>query len=348
MPYPNEHSCRLEDPDKYDRFNRENCAEKHDGKCIDVIYGIKNNKLEIQALRYKTDIWNEDDARAHCKSREGTFEAAAEEKEKKSMNHDIERRTFDIDSIEIRSGENGEQPKIRGHAAVFDKMSEDLGGFREIVDQGAFTSSLKRDDVRALFNHDPNYILGRNMANTLTLEEDEKGLAYEIYPPDTQYARDLMVSIERGDITQCSFAFRIDGKKGERWEVDGKEVEFWDALSAIWDTKSHDVVRHVIKARLYDVSPVTYPAYPQTDVKVRAVLEDAGIDYESVCAVIMRQRKGKELTEEDKQTVRKAVDILQGYLPEPEEPGEESSREDTGGISRLEYWRRRLEVIAKE
>lgn len=77
MPYPNEHSCRLENPDQYDRFARVNCDEKHNGKCIDVIYGYKGDEGgEIQALRYDKKIWTEDSARAHCKSRDGSFEAA--------------------------------------------------------------------------------------------------------------------------------------------------------------------------------------------------------------------------------------------------------------------------------
>jgi len=76
MPYPNEHACRLSSPDKYDRFARKNCGQKHNGKCINVIYGIKNNKSEIQALRYNKKIWTADAARSHCKSRGGSFEAA--------------------------------------------------------------------------------------------------------------------------------------------------------------------------------------------------------------------------------------------------------------------------------
>lgn len=78
-PYPNEHSCRLNSPDKYDRFARKNCEIKHDDKCIDVIYGIKEGKSEIQAMRYKKDIWTEETAKNHCKSHEGSFEAASGE-----------------------------------------------------------------------------------------------------------------------------------------------------------------------------------------------------------------------------------------------------------------------------
>ena len=75
-PYPNEHSCRLQMPNKYDRFVRKNCARKSDGKCIDHVYGIKEGKSELQALRYKKDIWTESDAKAHCKDEKGFFEPA--------------------------------------------------------------------------------------------------------------------------------------------------------------------------------------------------------------------------------------------------------------------------------
>ena len=78
-PYKNEHACRLKDPDNYDKFARKNCDQKHDDKCIDVIYGIKGDKTEIQALRYKKDVWSESDAKKHCDSRGGKFEAAATE-----------------------------------------------------------------------------------------------------------------------------------------------------------------------------------------------------------------------------------------------------------------------------
>jgi hypothetical protein len=204
-------------------------------------------------------------------------------------------RTFELDSLEVRAAKEGEPSKILGHSAVFNKLSDDLGGFRENIRPGAFTDAIKRDDVRALFNHNASYILGRNKAGTLILAEDEKGLAIEIDPPDTQYARDLMVSIGRKDITQMSFSFRIDGKKGEQWEVDGKEVEPAVAYDSMWDGKKHNIVRHVIKARLYDVSPVTYPAYPQTDVKVRSLVEKEGIDYDSIPDNDAEEKEAREI-----------------------------------------------------
>lgn len=77
-PYPNEHACRLEDPDKYDRFARKNCYRKHDNKCIDFIFGVKDNKSETQAMRYDKEVWTVASAKAHCKAHDGAFEAAKE------------------------------------------------------------------------------------------------------------------------------------------------------------------------------------------------------------------------------------------------------------------------------
>lgn len=170
------------------------------------------------------------------------------------MPNDIERRHVTVDmKVEKRADE---KPRIRGHAAMFNILSQDLGGFREQIVPGAFAEAIKTDDVRALWNHNPDHILGRNTAGTLLLSEDERGLAIEIIPPDTQLARDLMTSIERGDVSQMSFAFSIRGNDGQSWGKDeiGK-------------------VRTLRSVRLYDVSPVTYPAYEQTDVAIRAMRE---------------------------------------------------------------------------
>jgi len=138
-----------------------------------------------------------------------------------------------------------------GHAAVFNSWADIGGYFRERVAPGAFTRAVKEDDVRALFNHDANFILGRNTACTLLLEEDDTGLAIQIFPPDTQIARDLAVSMERGDVTQMSFGFRV---KKDEWDYNTKIPE-----------------RTLLEVELFDVSPVTYPAYPTTDVGLRAI-----------------------------------------------------------------------------
>ena len=160
--------------------------------------------------------------------------------------NEIELRTFSAEMV----AEN-EAKKIRGVASVFEKVSNDLGGFKEIIHQGAFGGLITKDDVFALKNHDENLILGRNISGTLRLIEDKEGLKFEVDPPNTTYANDLLVSMERGDIDKCSFAFNI-AEGGEWWEeVDGIPL------------------RHVTKVRkLWDISIVTYPGFSQTKAEL--------------------------------------------------------------------------------
>ncbi len=156
---------------------------------------------------------------------------------------EIEKRTY---TCEIRAGNSDSgSPTITGYGAIFNTRSENLGGFREIIAPGAFDSVLG-DDVRGLFNHDPNFVLGRSTSGTLTLSVDEKGLKYDINAPDTQTIRDLVIDpMKRGDITQSSFAFRV-ARDGDEWEQDEEGL----------------IIRTITKiSRLFDVSPVTYPAY---------------------------------------------------------------------------------------
>src|SRR5436190_17332076 len=119
------------------------------------------------------------------------------------MGNLIERRA----AIELRAGGN-KSPQLVGHAAVFDTPSQDLGGFTEIVLPGAFKRTLgSTRDPLALVQHMPQLVLGRRSAGTLRLQEDARGLAYEIDLPPTQAAADLLVSVERGDVRGASFAF---------------------------------------------------------------------------------------------------------------------------------------------
>jgi len=135
---------------------------------------------------------------------------------------------------------------------VFDKLSDNLGGFREKIDPGAFADVLK-DDVRALFNHDSNIVLGRTAAGTLKIKQDSEGLHYEVDLPDTQQARDLALSVERGDINQSSFGFIVED---DDWAEDDEGR----------------IVRTIRSFRsLFDVSPVTFPAYPDTTVGKRSM-----------------------------------------------------------------------------
>jgi HK97 family phage prohead protease len=151
--------------------------------------------------------------------------------------------------IEKRQSETDEGQTIVGHAAVFN-VTDGPVWFRERIEPGAFADTIKSDDIRALFNHDSNLVLGRNTAGTLNLREDEEGLFMEIQLPDTTAARDLTVSMERGDVSQASFAFRT---------IDDE-----------WRTEDGNEVRILKRVQLYDVSPVTFPFYENTDVSLRA------------------------------------------------------------------------------
>ena len=165
----------------------------------------------------------------------------------------IERRTaLDLRAAPPASGHKG---RLTGYASVFDSMSEDLGGFREIVKPGAFKRSLESNSVDplALVHHLPHLVLGRRSAGTLKLAEDSKGLAFEIDMPDTGTARDLMVSVERGDIRGASFAFTVEAD-GDHWEVEGDQV-----------------TRELRAVTLHEITITPTPAYPDTSVARRAL-----------------------------------------------------------------------------
>lgn len=173
------------------------------------------------------------------------------------------KREFRITTgAEIRAKKDGEKDVVDGYAAVFNQLSLDLGWYRERIMPGAFSDCLgSKPDVRALFNHDPNIVLGRTTSKTLRLKEDNKGLHFEADPPDTQAARDVKTLISRGDVSQCSFGFFV-------------RDHAWTQEPDPQDSKRLILVRQVRKADVFDVSPVTFPAYPQTSVDMRSLFPD--------------------------------------------------------------------------
>lgn len=164
----------------------------------------------------------------------------------------LEIRTFSARELRVAPVEGG-AGRLVGYAAEFNSLSEDMGGWFERIAPGAFAEAIARDDIRCLRDHEEYMILGRNKAGTLTLAEDDRGLAIDCAMPDVSYARDLAVSIERGDVNQMSFAFAVEDAADERWERIGDQV-----------------VRTLLKVKLYDVSAVTFPAYPSTSVGLRS------------------------------------------------------------------------------
>ena len=174
----------------------------------------------------------------------------------------IERRfvTADVEPIALEE-RSGLQPKIRGLAAVYGMRSRDLGGFVDVIEPGAFDHLIDRrrstaaEDVVALWNHDGSQLLGRTSAGTLSLWSDARGLWYEVDPiPNTTLGRDLVEHLKLGNIRGSSFAFTVDEQdQGYSRDADGTTVR---------------TIRKV--SGLYDVSPVTTPAYPDTTAAVRS------------------------------------------------------------------------------
>ena len=150
----------------------------------------------------------------------------------------------------------GSAPRIVGYAAVFNSLSENLGGFREKIEPGAFDETLKKSDVRALINHDMNLLMGRTSSGTLKLSTDDIGLMMDIEPPDSELTRHYLAAIDRKDMNGSSFSFTVEGPDGDDWEED----------------EDGRVIRTVRSVRdLFDVGPVTFPAYLDTTVASRSL-----------------------------------------------------------------------------
>lgn len=149
--------------------------------------------------------------------------------------------------------DDGEKVTIYGYAAVFDQTTQ-IDWFDERIEAGAFTESLRASDIHALYNHSYDSLpLGRLSAGTLRAEEDERGLKVEIDLPDTQFARDLRASMDRGDVDQMSFAFSMAGGVDE------------------WDDTGDRPVRTIKRVgELYDVTVCPRGAYPQTECALRS------------------------------------------------------------------------------
>ena len=159
-----------------------------------------------------------------------------------------EQRTY---KIEYRA--EADSRMVEGYAALYDSDSNDLGGFTERIAPGAFDETDMSDTV-ALFNHDYNFPLAARTNNSLEIIHDEKGIRYRFEMPNTSYGNDLLELMRSGLVSQSSFAFTVRGED-TKWEKDKDKY-----------------VRHINKIeKLYDVSPVTVPAYPDTSAAVRSL-----------------------------------------------------------------------------
>ena len=162
----------------------------------------------------------------------------------------IERRTY---TVQHRN--EGESRTVVGMAALYNSET-DLGWFRERIEPGAFDEAIGRSDVRALFNHDANHLLARTKSGTLELRVTDQGLEYEFDLPNTTTGNDMLEMMQRGDLDQSSFAFTV---RKQRWEEEKDNEDNWIYTRVIEEID-----------QLFDVSPVTYPAYKDTTVALRS------------------------------------------------------------------------------
>lgn len=214
--------------------------------------------------------------------------AEIEKEEKFDNMKNKEVRTIDVQDLELRM--DGDNPTVVGYGAVFNSMSNDLGGFREYIAPKAFEGRLE-DDVRFLVNHDANLVLARTTNNTLRLSVDEKGLRYEADMPNTSTARDLMELLKNGTISQSSFAFTVED---DSWEIkDGMNIRTINKVS-----------------RLYDVSSVTYPAYNAASSSVALRSMEEWQEKEEA------KKLEENLAKEKEEGIKKEKDLMKRSLAE--------------------------------
>ncbi|GAH69526.1 unnamed protein product, partial [marine sediment metagenome] len=216
MPYANEHSARLRDPDDFDAdsFRRTKGGTIYGSKKVPETIGIVWGKLKgkakpddppiPQALRFPTENWTESEAKKWLEDNEikfVLFEPAEEEKTAPEKDG-VERRFLATAAgAEMRIDRTADgKSRLTGYAAVFEPAEADIFGmFTEKVRLGAFRRALAaKADVRALVDHNATLILGRTKAGTLQLEEDDRGLKTAIDLPETGAAKDIAASVERG------------------------------------------------------------------------------------------------------------------------------------------------------
>jgi HK97 family phage prohead protease len=154
--------------------------------------------------------------------------------------------------LRMQDAADGKPAMFVGYAVVYNSLSVDLCGFREIIKPGCFTEALKTADVRALIDHNPSLLLGRNKSGSLRLFDETKGLRVEIDVNATSYAQDLVITIGDGSKDGMSFGFEAEE---DEWETD----------------KEGCMIRSVCRAGIFDVSAVTYPAYIDSSIALRSL-----------------------------------------------------------------------------
>ena len=246
---------------------------------------------------------------------EGVVTRLEAEQERGKMKH--ETRNFDAD-FELRDENDG--MTFVGYAAKFNSWSEDLGGFREQIEPGAFKRSLRaRGDVKLLVNHDTGRVLASTRAGTMRLTEDNIGLRVEASLPNNTEGRDMAESLRRGDYSKMSFGFSV---MKDSWNAEMTE-------------------RSLKSVKLFEASIVAFPAYSETEAMVRSldkVAARAQVDADELADAVLKLEEGADLSEQESELIKTVVDSLS---PQPEpEPQEEAP-------NLLEIKRKQLELLLK-
>ena len=236
----------------------------------------------------------------------------------------LERRQFEAGGFEIR--DEGDGFRIEGYAALFNSRSENLGGFTETIERGAFRQSLdSRNNVMFYYNHNSSQVLASTRAGTLRLEEDERGLKVSANIAPTSYGRDAKILVERGDVTGFSFGFSMpsDGR-GDQWNAAGTE-------------------RILKSVRLFEVSLVGSPAYSETNgtAMIRGldiVAERAEVDPDALADALLKIENGEDITTDDRHLIDK---VLAELTPE----GETVKPDDTFGHDMLALKKKKLQLL---
>jgi HK97 family phage prohead protease len=244
----------------------------------------------------------------------------AEEERKVKMSN---RETRDFETVfEVR--EEGDGMTFVGYAAKFNEPSENLGGFIEYVERGAFTRSLKsRNDVMLLWNHDSGEPLASVRSGTMKLYEDDIGLRVEARLPMTSRGKDLAILLRDGIVRKMSFGFNVIK---DSWNSEGTE-------------------RRLKAVRLFEVSAVVFPAYASTEAGVRGldlVAQRASVDADQLADVMLKIEEGADLSTEQAELMKTVVDNL---APKSEEvtPVVDSTQDS----SLLELKQKQLQLLLK-
>ena len=240
------------------------------------------------------------------------------EAEQERANMKQETRNFDAD-FELRA--EGDGMTFIGYAAKFNSPSEDLGGFVETIEPGAFRRSLRsRNDVKLLVNHDTGRVLASTRSGTMKLYEDEIGLRVEASLPNTSDGRDMAELLRRGDLNKMSFGF-----------------------SVIKDSWNQEMTQRTLKSvRLFETSIVAFPAYAATEAMVRSldkVATRAQVDADALADAVLKLEEGSDLSDTEAELIKKVVDTLSPVTQVEEEKTEEPNL--------LDLKRKQLDLLLK-